>query len=401
MKPADSVHDRPQVGVACTGRVVFFKELRDHVRDRRSTIGALLFPTVGPLLLVAGVRFGIQSETAVDLKLGVRGQEHAPDVIVLMREHGVEVTEIDAPEAAVESGHVTVVLNIPEDYSALLREGKSVPLQLYFDSSKPKTMGLVRRLEGVLGGYVQRLVALRLVARGVSPVVAQPVGIDAVDLATPAGLGARLLNVIPMMLMLSAFAGGMNVAIDVTAGERERRSLEPLLLNSAARLGMVLGKWAAACVAALSVTLLSAVMFTCVPSLLPLDEIGMRVQFGFRELVQSVLWVAPLGLVGVALEMWIACFARTFKEAQTYLSFFILLPTLPAAFLMFSPVEPSIVSSLVPALAQVTAIVELLKGGQPQGGHLLLTWFSSVVYVAFVLSRIERLLRREKTIFGR
>lgn len=401
MKPSASEHERPQVGVSATARIVFSKELRDHTRDRRSTMGALLFPLVGPLLLVAGVRFGIQSETAVDIKLGVHGLDHAPELVALMRENGVEVTHIDAPEAAVESGQVTVVLNIPEDYAARLREGKVVPLQLYFDSSKPKTMGLVRRLESALGGYVQRLVALRLVARGISPVVAQPVAINAVDLATPERLGARLLNVIPMMLMLSAFAGGMNVAIDVTAGERERRSLEPLLLNSAARVGMVIGKWAAACVAALTVTLLTAFMFTWVPPLLPLDEIGMRVQFGLPELAQAISWVVPLGLVGVALEMWIACFARTFKEAQTYLSFFILLPTLPAAFLMFSPLEASLATSLVPALAQVTAIVELLKGGQPQIGHLLLTWLSSLVYVAFVLWRIERRLRSEKTIFGR
>ncbi len=127
----------------------------------------------------------------------------------------------------------------------------------------------------------------------------------------------------------------------------------------------------------------------------------MRVQFGPWELLQSVLWVAPLGLVGVALEMLIACFARTFKEAQTYLSFFILLPTFPSVFLMFSPLESSVWTSLVPALAQVTAILDMLKGRQPPAINLALAWVSAVVYGALILALVERLLRREKTIFGR
>ncbi len=254
--------ERPHTGIWQTARIVAAKELRDHTRDRRSSIGALLFPLLGPLLLVAGVRFGIQSETSSELSVGVRGQEHAPLLMAAIREQGIGIKAIDAPEAAVNSGQTTVVLEIPSDYTSRLRAGEIARIDLYFDSSKPKTMGLVRKLEAGLSAHIQRLVALRLVARGVSPVVGQPAAIRPVDLATPERLGARLLNVIPMMLMLSAFAGGMNVAIDVTAGERERRSLEPLLLNSASRLGMVLGKWAAGAVAALVVTLSSAFMFT-------------------------------------------------------------------------------------------------------------------------------------------
>jgi sodium transport system permease protein len=395
--PSDAAH----VSLWATTGIVLRKELRDHVRDRRSSVGALLFPMLGPLLLVAGVRFGVASETATELEVGVKGQQYAPELMAAIREHGVEVTAIEAPEAAVNSAKTTVVLNVPADYSAQLRAGNVARLEIYFDSSKPKTMGLVRRLEAALNEHIQRLVALRLVVRGVSPIVAQPAAVAAIDLATPERLGARLLNVIPMMLMLSAFAGGMNVAIDVTAGERERKSLEPLLLNSASRLGVVVGKWAAACIASLTVTVLSALMFTWVPPLLPLAEIGMRVKFGPVELFQALLWVAPLGLVGVALEMLIACFARTFKEAQTYLSFFILLPTLPSVFLMFSPLDSGIFTSLVPALAQVTAILELLKGQKPPMTGLLLVWVSTFVYVACILSVIERLLRREKTVFGR
>lgn len=393
--------DTPNIGAWKTARVVLSKELRDHSRDRRSSIGAMLFPALGPLLLVAGVRFGIQAETSPELTIGVHGQQHAPELLAAIREHGISVTDIPSPEAAVNSGEVTVVLGIPDDYTQRLRDAKVAPLELYFDSSKPKTMGLVRTLEGAVGAHLQRLVALRLVARGVSPVVAQPAAIRAVDLATPERLGARLLNVIPMMLMLSAFAGGMNVAIDVTAGERERRSLEPLLLNSASRLGMVIGKWGAGCVAASLVTLLSAFMFTWVPPLLPLEQVGMRVQFGPTELLWSCLWVAPLALVGVALEMLIACFARTFKEAQTYLSFFILLPTFPSVLLMFSPLDSGLLTSLVPALAQVTAILDMLKGRPPELVNLVLAWLSTAFYTALILFSVEHLLRREKTVFGR
>lgn len=364
-----------------------------------------MFPVLGPAILVAGIRFGIKAERDVSDPVLVFGAANSPSLVAALKGRGVAVDEAvgarsDA-EAAVTSGNARVALVIPDTYPSQIREGRLGQLEVVLDSSRPKTLGLVRRLEAALSETLQTFGALRLLARGVSPSVAHPVRVSSIDLATPEQAAAKLLYVVPMMLMLSAFAGGMNIAIDTTAGERERKSLEALLLTPAARLGLLAGKWLTATLAATVVTALGTFLFALVPPLLPLEELGLRMNFTWSSAVLTLLWLVPLAGFGVALEMLLASFARTFKEAQTYLSLFLLIPTLPSLFLIYSPISSSWWTALVPALAQVTAILDLLKGEPPGLHHLGSTWVASFAYTAIVLVALERLLRNERVVFGR
>lgn len=385
--------------------VVFRNEGLNHLRDRRSTLGALLFPILGPAILVAGIRLGVDSERSTALPVYVFGAGHAPDIVAALQNHGLTLAMLGGgePEAELtvnqETAHVALV--IPEDYTVKLHDGRMGELKVFWDSSRPKTLGVTRRLESALGATIQTFGALRLMARGVSPVVAHPVRIESVDLATPEQSAAKLLYVIPMMLMLSAFAGGMNIAIDSTAGERERKSLEPLLLTPAPRLAIVGGKWLTATFAALIVTALGTSLFALVPPLLPLEEMGLRMRFSWWDALHTFLWIAPLAGFGVALEMLVASFARTFKEAQTYLSLFLMVPTLPSLFLVYHPLSSTLLTSMVPALAQVTAILDLLKGQPPSLPQLVLAWTTSIGYTVVILHLLERLWRRERVVFGR
>lgn len=377
----------------------------NHLRDRRSTFGALLFPLLGPAILVAGIRFGISAERGVGDPVLVFGAANAPTLIAALQGHGLTITEATGKrsdaEIAVTAGNAKVALVIPEDYSKRLHEGQLGQLDVVLDSSRPKTLGVVRRLEGALGETLQTLGALRLLARGVSPTVAHPVRINSVDLATPEQAAAKLLYVVPMMLMLSAFAGGMNIAIDTTAGERERKSLEALLLTPASRLGLLAGKWLTGTLAAIAVTALGTCLFALIPPLLPLEELGLRMNFGWTSAAVTLLWLMPLAGFGVALEMLVASFARTFKEAQTYLSLFLLVPTLPSLFLVYSPITSSGWTAWVPTLGQVTAILDLLKGESIPLTHLGLAWIACLGYTAATLVTLERLLRSERVVFGR
>lgn len=377
----------------------------NHLRDRRSTLGALLFPVLGPVILVVGLRFGINSEREGSEPVVVFGASNAPTLVTSLRGRGVTLTEAEGKrpdaERAVAEGHARVALVIPHDYTGRLRDGQFGELEVVLDSSRPKTLGLVRNLESALGETLQTLGALRLLARGVSPSVAHPARIVSIDLATPEQAAAKLLYVVPMMLTLSAFAGGMNIAIDTTAGERERKSLEALLLTPAARLGLIAGKWLTASIAASLVTALGTFLFAVIPPFLPLEELGLRMNFGWASAAMTLLWLTPLAGLGAALEMLVACFARTFKEAQTYLSLFLLVPTLPSLFLVYSPLTSSEWTSLVPALAQVTAVLDILKGQPPALLQLALAWVTSAGYTTIVLLAVERLLRNEHVVFGR
>ena len=391
-----------KVGLARTVGTVFKKEARDHLRDRRSVLGALLLPLLAPAMLVLGVRVHSHFREEEDRALPVVGAAHAPSLVDAITANGIRTTTLDTPpEEAVTNGEVLAVLVISDAYQERLASGKPAPLRLVFDSSKPKSAAFVRRVEMAIGRHAQTLASLRLIARGVSPSLAQPVRIRPIDVATPEQIAAQLLTAIPIMLMLAAVAGGMNIAIDTTAGERERRSLEPLLLNPAPRLGMVIGKWLTTALAGVLVCGVATVGFLVVHPELPLDELGLRVRFRVADAAMMIVWVAPLAAVAAALQMLIAGLAKTFKEAQTYLSVFILLPTLPAFFLMFSPMPNTWWACFVPALAQVTAILDILRGNPIVWWHVAVTWATSLLYTMLTLVVLERLLRREQTIFGR
>lgn len=401
--PPPHVRRSPSAGK--TLWITFCKEGPNHLRDRRSTLGALMFPLLGPAILVGAIRFGVSAERDDNLPVHVFGATNAPSLVGQLRSKGLQISEVAGQRAdaelAVTSGSARVALVIPPDYVDDVREGHLVVLDVVLDSSRPKTLSITRRLERALGETMQTLGALRLLARGVSPSVAAPVRVSSIDLATPEQAAAKLLYVVPMMLMLSAFAGGMNIAIDTTAGERERKSLEPLLLTPASRLGLLAGKWLTATVAAMIVLALGAALFAIVPPLLPLEELGLRMKFDAHTALLAWLWFVPLAGFGVALEMLLASFARTFKEAQTYLSLFLLVPTLPSLFLVYSPLQSTWWTALVPALGQVTAVLDLLKGDPTQLAHLSLAWLGCALYTTLALVVLELLLRRERVVFGR
>ncbi len=402
-RPTRSARSMP--GTARTLWVTLRHEGQNHLRDRRSTFGALLFPLLGPAILVAGIRFGITTERDVSNPVLVFGADHAPALIEALEGRGVAVVHESGKRAdaelAITSGKCRVALVIADDYSQRLREGKVADLEVVLDSSRPKTLGLARRVEGAISESVQTLGALRLLARGVSPAVAHPVRLHDIDLATPEQASAKLLYVIPMMLMLSAFAGGMNIAIDTTAGERERKSLESLLLTPASRFGLLLGKWLTATLAASAVTAVGASLVAVIPPFLALEELGLRMNFSWLSAGWTLLWLMPLASFGVALEMLVASFARTFKEAQTYLSLFLLVPTLPSLLLVYNPLSSTWWTALVPALGQVTAVLDLLEGEPTRPMHLGLAWVASLIYTTAALLLLERLMRNERIVFGR
>src|SRR5688572_22903706 len=367
-------------------QIVFLKELRDHLRDRRSVIGSFVLPVLGPLLLLA--IFQLVSDLGAERvpRLPVVGAEHAPRLVAYLEAAGAEILPAPLdPEASVRRGDADLVLVIDPEYKARFSAGKSAPVRLIVDDSRNDAHKTVRQIEGLLSGYAQSLAARRLLARGLSPEVAAPLELEEIDLSTPEKLAANLLNVVPLFLMLAALVGGMNVAIDTTAGERERGSLEALLLNPVSRRAIVLGKWLATSLASLAVASVTLLGFMLMVRFLPLEELGMKMLLGPQE--AAVMWaaIAPLALFGSGLQMLIATFARSFKEAQTYLNLLNLLPMAPSMFLMFEPARSAAWMLPLPALAQVGTVVDVMRGEPVAAWHLGVILLTSLAYTAVCL----------------
>ena len=382
---------------------VLRKELLDHSRDRRSLASALLFPIFGPVLFA--VMFSVLASwnrQEVEVDLPVVGRERAPSLIAFLERYGVRVKPPPADaESLVQAGTVDAVLIIPEDYARAFREGRAAPLQLMMDNSRSKGRNTVRRVRRLLEAYGGWVASARLLARGVSPSLASPVKIEDVDLATPEKLAASVLNMIPIFVVFAAFLGGMHVAIDVTAGERERGSLEPLLINPASRASLVLGKWLATVALAALAVLVCLAGFWAVVQRVPLQDLGVKTRVDLRAVAAILGAVLPLTLFASSLQMLVATYARSFKEAQTYLQLFLLIPIIPGFMMALAPIQSRPWMYAVPVLGQDLLVVEVMRGEGLSAGPSALALLGCLAAAAACLAVTTRLLSRERIIFGR
>ena len=184
----------------------------------------------------------------------------------------------------------------------------------------------MRRL---LQQYGAEIGSLRLIARGVSPAAARPIDLEDIEVSTAQQRAAQILTFIPMFIIMAGFVGGMQIATDSTAGERERGSLEPLLVNPAPRLVFVGGKWLAAALTAMASTALTTMLCANLPRFLPLEEMGIRFRIGPEHMTGIIAAALPMCLFSAALQSAVATLARSFKEAQSYMGVLVLLPMIP------------------------------------------------------------------------
>jgi sodium transport system permease protein len=266
------------------------------------------------------------------------------------------------PHAVVRRGDEAVVVEISEDYPEDFKAGIPATVTLIADESKRSTQVAMSRLSGVLGGYNSRVGQLRLLARGISPQIMSPINIHKEDLATPQTRASNILEMIGMFLIMAAFGCNMYIAIDATAGERERGSLEPLLLQPVPASALVLGKWLSTVVFGVIGGMLTLLCLSLAMHQLPLENLGLRLVLGGGESAKLMFIALPLILFAGSAQLLLATIAKSFKEAQTYLSATMLLPMLPGLFASMKPMEPSVWMSAVPALGQQVMTSMVLRG---------------------------------------
>jgi sodium transport system permease protein len=210
-----------------------------------------------------------------------------------------------------------------------------------------------------------------------------------------------IFNFIPMFLVLALFTGAMPVASDSTAGERERGSLEPLLIIPIPRWHLVMGKWLAATGAAMLSMLMTLSVTLLVLSRLALEELGIRNQIGTVQILMILAAIVPMGLVASALQMFVSCFAKSFKEAQSYLGMLVLLPTLPGIVAVMYPLTNRPWMHPIPVLGQYAMVTEILGGKFPLPLALVGANVVAIVVTTALLMLATRLFSSEKIIFGR
>ena len=382
---------------------VFRKEVIDNFRDRRTLGSALLMgPLFGPLLFAFVINLSIErSLDDVDrtMELPVIGQEHAPNLMRYLRSHNIDV--VAGPEdraaavAAVTSGALDVVVVVPGEFGEQLAAATSAKVELIADRANTQAERDARRVRNALNGYSQQLAAMRLVARGVSPTVLRPINVDDVDVSTPSGRSAMLLGMMSYFFIFALLMGGMYLAIDTTAGERERGSLEPLLSLPVTRDQLRLGKIAATCVFMAVSLLLSLASFFVALKFMPLQQLGMTPNFGPDVVVAAFFVLLPFVLLGASLMTLVASFTKSYKEAQTWLSIVLIAPTLPILIVSILTLRPQVEFMFIPSLSQHLILVDMIKNEPVNLAHVAISVLSTLTIGAALTWICARLYRRE------
>jgi sodium transport system permease protein len=381
---------------------VLRKELVDNARDRRSLLTALVSPLLGPMSLVL-LFFVIADarEKSAAPKVPVIGREHAPVLVDWLERAGVVIQAAPTdPEGAVRRGDVDVVVVLDAGFGEALRSGRPAIVELIVDESRQAGAATVGRVRSLLSAYGAEVSALRLMARGVDPNVTRAVSIQARDVGTPLSRAAMLLMVMPLFLLMACFMGGTYVAIDVTAGERERGSIEALLMNPVSSTPLVLAKITAVFVFGVIGIVVAAAGFVVTVAALPFETVGIRLSLSPSTALAVVALLLPVVALGSALQVAVGVVSRSFKTAQAAISFVMLLPTLPGAALSVFPQQPTAALMAIPTVGHNVLMTRLVRGEPVDAGHVVIAGVV-VLLLAAVCAWVAARLFGPRLVVGR
>jgi sodium transport system permease protein len=374
------------------------KELVDTVRDRRSgTVTLLSSILAGPILLL--LIFNLmarQVDRALELTLPVKGAEHAPAVVAFLERHQVTITQATGEyENAIRRGDLDVVLVVDDAFASDVAHGKPGRVQLVYDRSRDRARPSIEQAETLLRAYNRLWGEQRLLLRGVASSVANPLRIESADLATPQQSGALVLFLVAYYGLFAALMGGMAVALDTTAGERERQSLEPLLTTPARPIEIVVGKWLAVVAFDALVVTLTLTGFYLTLALAPLPPVGIPFLFGAREFGRFLVVLVPMILMLPAILLYVGSRARAYREAQANVSVLLFVVSLiPLVQLFMQRKEPPWLM-FVPVSAQYSLLNTSLRGEAPALAQLALSWLAPLLLIVVALAAFARRLSRE------
>ncbi len=387
-------------------KTVYFKEITENLRDKRTLMSSVLMGSfMGPLFALGMIYLTVQmgkEKAEKQLELPVINIEYAQSFEKHLLANDVKLLTLDkSPEAAIKDKDHDVVLEIDESFSDAMRNGNPAKVKLYYDATAKGAANVsVRRVKGLINGYSSTIGAMRLQLRGVSPNIMNVVMIENHDQATSQSKGAQLMVFLPYFLIMGLFVGSMYLAIDTTAGEKERKSLEPLFLNPVSRTSILSGKLAATVSFGLLTLILTLVAFKLTLPFYPMKKLGMTLTLGINDLLVMLLVLIPLAVLAGSVQTIIAAFSKSFREAQTYVSVVMFIPLIPSMLLMFMPIKEKLWMMAIPILSQNIIINKLIRGEAVGWDAILLAMLGTLI-LGLVLAWIAvRLYNKENMLFS-
>jgi len=384
---------------------VYKKEIRENLRDRRSLFNSVLLgPILFPILFIGLAYFAnSKQQESVEkiLELPVVGAQFAPNLVTFLEQQGVVIKDAPGdPEASVKSQEEQVIIRIPEKYPEQWKAGKPAVIELIADPSRRESNIPMQRAKGLVHAYGAQIGQFRLQLRGVSPTLRTPIMIKDIDLSTPQSRGMLVMIMLPYVLMITAFTGGMHLAIDSTAGEKERKSLEPLLINPVPRWQIMLGKMSATATYAFASLTLTLLAFRFAFPFLPTGALGVDLELDARALGGILLAIGPVVILAAAMLTTLASLAKSLREAQSYMGLVFMIPMIPSLIFMVNPMKPETWMMAIPMFSQNLLIGEFVRGESVNSLWLAMSMGSTLLIGLGFAAIAATLFNRPRIVFS-
>ncbi|MGI2200372.1 ABC transporter permease [Shewanella baltica] len=369
------------------------KELIDAARDKRSVMAGLYY-AIGTPLIMCGLFMVLigQLTSPDDLKITITNPDKAPDLVRFLSNKGISSGEVQDSELK------AIELIISPDYAAQMNQGKGAEITIVADNSNEKLQNSIRRLEKQLQSYSTEMGSLRLIARGIDPRVMQPLKVSVHDQATTDSKGGMILGIAIFTMIYSVFISGMNLAIDTSAGERERNSLALLLSHPLTTRQLVLSKIIAVSLFALLGLVLILLVSKIAYTFVPWQELGFSVNITTEFMALMLVVGIPVALMAACLQLFVSFMAKTFKEAQSYLTMVLFVPLALSMAASYN-IAPDMLQWL-PVSGQQQALMDFIKGKDLPMLQLLVSTLGTLAIAVLLAFGMERSLKSEKVIFG-
>lgn len=387
--------------------IIFKKELKDTFRDRKTIIVTIVLPVLIIPLIMYFSMMGAKSSFEVKpekTNIVLVNNDKANDFVKMLEDAQFNIMSANNPEKLLENGTVLAIVEIPKGFSEKIEKGQKASITIKIDNSNPKSSSAVGMLNGVISSYSNQIVQRRLLAKNIDPDIINPIQIEQKNVAPPQKETASFLAIlIPAFLVIWVVNGGMNAAIDVTAGEKERKTLEPLLTTSASRISIITGKY-------LLVALMSTISGVCgiigyVPTVLLLPKImgngntQIKIDLSIEIVLLLLLSLVLTAIIFSALQVAIASYARSFKEGGTYLSPFSIIVLIPMFLTMYKlPNEIPKFYFAIPIMNSISVIKEFMYN-TVNVEHFTTFLFSSIVYIIISIRFAASMFENEKVLF--
>jgi sodium transport system permease protein len=381
------------------------KEALDSFRDRRSILAALFGAFFGPILFALMMSFSIDKARSLDdIYIEINNPEQAAHLVELLEV--AEIYHVVKPDKGKkitvdgeEKKHSGIVITFSETFAEDLSKAKPANITLNADYSEKSTGSEISRVKKVFRDYQGGVIQTRLMTRGISPEIAKVIDLEEQDTSSASSKSAIIMGMMGVMVMFSVFVASTNVAIDCSAGERERNSLELLLMQPVSTFDVVASKTINVGMFGMVAATLNLVLTAIVVPFIPLHKMGMAFNFNIELAMTIWLLMLPLAFFAAAFQLVTTFHAKTFKEAQSYIQYTIMIPVFVPMALEIANYKSEFLN-YIPVVSQQQAISQIIRGESLELTSVLAGGAITIAVTYGLVKFIAKSLKSEKVVLG-